>query len=184
MPIKVATPTNYLQRTTGSFLSTASDFTYMFSVKANDWQAHSLTDLIYFHLLTDNAVSKYIREVGAFTDGTLQELLTMGVGTASFTVGNDKTAYSPEIWINIGVIYHSAAHNFDWYVDKFYVNTYSANLSTTTFQKEQLGNASSIGSPSFRRYRSWQRALTGIELIKEFQSETAIVTTDLFCDTP
>jgi len=186
MPVGTTAPGTYLDRAIGNnFLDGNDDFTIMFWFKQNEYLPHSVSSGIIAYQIEDATVAQFITVWIDQFDVNYQELYIDGTGLAHFDSYADRTVITPGVWVLMGMVYDNTAKTLDLYINNTFIDTYTADFSTAVFTNERLNYpVATANSVSFRKFRSWQRKLTSVQLINESASDTAIVTTDLFMDTP
>lgn len=191
MALYFPTTADYLSRTTGTFLSGASDFTYCYWAKTfSPATAFGRT----IHVLgPGNYAAQYLWEgTGIIVVEKTQFYGTDDVAYGAGYTDYDTTPYVATVedqWFHMALVYVTTTGTVTAYINgesQAVVYTGEGNLDYTTFTSEYLGNDTGGASPKvgIGYYRSWQAALTTEQILAESRSTSAVRQENLFCETP
>lgn len=170
-----------LQRTSGSFLSPASDFTISFYVKTII--AAGGGDGRAVHVLGDDTYVLPYLWTG--TNAGLDSFTTESYNNSTYDDSTSDPTTILNTWLHYALVYDAGAKTFTRYMNGCVVDTWSADITGITFSAEyMMFSTRNTGDAGIAYYRSWQAKLTQEELLTELQNISAVRTDDLFCDSP
>lgn len=172
-----------IRRTTGTFLSGASDFTVAFW--AQYWVTPAVGHRVLFWQLATASLSGGPNVQISGGNGATTVNLAV---TDTALVPHDVTGLSavPVTWYHVAVVYVAATKTVTLYVNTVSQGSVTADLTTAVFTREDMGDDTSgySGGIQVAYVREWQAALSGSAIATEMASPTPVQTANLFTDTP